>query len=384
MITVNIHEKRYAAHFIEYLRQELEEILGKTGLYGGGFTIYTTLNIPMQKEAEDIFQIHTERLRKKRALPFDGALVTLDVQTNAIKTYIGGYDFATSQFDRVQTSQRQLGSIFKIIVYAVAIIAGKEFSDIAVDEPITIAHGTQQWSPRNYSRDFNGPMTLAYALSHSINTVAVKTFLEIGIAPVVALADKTHIHDHIPPYPSLALGCVDTSLLKATAFFSIFAAHGIYRKPHSILKIKDKFGNVIWKKPEQPDEIVLDSLVSGKVARVLQHTLQRYVKHNQNFPRTVEMIAKTGTTNDSRTCWFIGASPSYTTGVYIGCDDNRSLGANFFPIHSAFPIWRDCMSSWHHRYQQFVYNPLLQELCINSKTGVPCAPQSAHRMHIFV
>jgi membrane carboxypeptidase/penicillin-binding protein len=143
-------------------------------------------------------------------------------------------------------------------------------------------------------------------------------------------------------------------------------------------------GNIFWKKPDVPDEVVIDSIVSGKVARVLQHTMHRYIKHTKTFPRSIEMIAKTGTTNDSRTCWFIGASPTYTTGVYIGCDDNRSLGLNVFPIHTAFPIWRDCMGSWEHRYQKFVYNPLLQEAYIDAKTGAPCSPNSAHSMCIFV
>jgi len=382
--TVNMHEKRYAAHFIENLRLMLEELVGKHTLYTKGLTIYTTLNMPMQKQAEDAFYTQVSTLRESKKMPLDGALLTLAVQDNAIKTYIGGYDFATSQFDRVQHSQRQLGSIFKIILYAVALKLGKEFSDIAVDEPITINHGTQQWSPRNYSRDFKGPMTLAYALSHSNNIVAVKTLLEIGIAPVVALAEKTHLNTTIPPYPSLALGCIDTSLLSATALFSIFAAQGVYHTPYLLVKIKDNFGNTIWKHSPEPAEQIIDSITTGKVSRVLQHSMRRYIKHTDSPLTSLDMIAKTGTTNDSRTCWFIGASPTYTTGVYIGCDDNRALGTNVFPIHTAFPIWRSCMEAWHHRVQKFVYNPLLQELCINARTGQPCAERSTGTMHIFV
>lgn len=197
--TVTMHEKRYAAHCIEHLRTVLEELVGKHALYTQGLTIYTTLNMSMQKQAEDAFYSHITALRESKKMPLDGALVTLAVQDNGIKAYVGGYNFTASQFDRVQQSERQLGSIFKLILYAAALRLGKEFSDVAVDEPITINHGTQQWSPRNYSRDFRGPMTLAYALSHSNNIVAVKTLLEIGIAPVVALAEKTHLNTVIPP-----------------------------------------------------------------------------------------------------------------------------------------------------------------------------------------
>lgn len=382
--TVNIHQKKYGAHCIEYLRAMLEELVGKHALYTKGLTIYTTLNLPMQKQAEDAFYKQVTALRDAKTMPLDGALVTLAVHDNAIKAYVGGYDFTASPFDRMQHSCRQIGSIFKLILYAAALKLGKEFSDIAVDEPITINHGTQQWSPRNYSRDFKGPMTLAYALSHSNNIVAVKTLLEIGIAPVVALAEKMHLDTTIPPYPSLALGCVDTSLLNVTALFSIFAAQGVYHKPYLLTKIKDNFGNIIWKHTPEPAEHVIDSITTGKVSRVLQHSMRRYLKHTDSPLNHIDMIAKTGTTNDSRTCWFMGASPTYTTGVYIGCDDNRPLGTNVFPIHTAFPIWREAMEQCHHRVEQFVYNPRLQELCINTKTGKLCTEGSAGTMHIFV
>lgn len=382
--TVTVHEKKYAAHCTEYMRTALEELVGKHALYTQGLTIYTTLNLAMQKDAEDAFCTKIAALRDAKKMPIDGALVTLAVRDNAIKTYVGGYSFARSQFDRVQNSERQLGSIFKLIVYAEALKAGKEFSDVYVDEPITINHGTSPWSPRNYSRDFRGPMTLAYALSHSNNIVAVKTLLEIGIPRVAALAEKTHISDKIPPYPSLALGCVDTSLLNATALFSIFAAHGVYRKPYILVKIKDKLGNTIWKRTPEPEEEIVDSTIAGKISRVLQHSMRRYLKHTDSPLHTIDVIAKTGTTNDSRTCWFMGSSPTYTTGVYMGCDDNRPLGANVFPIHTAFDPWRQSMEKWHHYQARFVYNPLLQELCINSKTGNPCHPHSTGSMHIFV
>jgi len=381
--TVMLHEKKYGAHVIEYMRQELEEIVGKHALYTEGFIIHTTLNMAMQRQAEEVFQAKIRQLRAERKMPFDGGLVTLDVLTNGIKAYVGGYDFATSQFDRVQQAQRQLGSIFKVIVYAEAVKAGKEFYDIAIDEPVTIMQGATVWSPRNYYRDFKGPMTLAYALSHSSNTVAVKTLMETGIPRVVELALKTHVHTAIPSYPSLALGCVDVSLLNATTLFSLFPAHGIYRRPHILLKIKDVFGTIVWKKKDDPGEIIIDSYVTGKVAKVLQHGMKRYLKNTKGQEVPIEMMAKTGTTNDSRTCWFIGASPSYTTGVYVGCDDNRALG-NMFPIHTAFPIFFECMNAWEHKQTRFVYNPQLREIVINGKTGERCAADSPHSMRIFV
>jgi penicillin-binding protein 1A len=338
----------------------------------------------MQHHAEECFTTQIKRLRTTKKMPFDGGLITLDLITGGIKTYVGGFDFSQSQFDRVQNAERQLGSIFKVIVYAAAISAGKEFSDVMIDEPLTVTYDNKTWSPRNYTRDFRGQMTLAYALSRSNNIIAVKTLLEIGITPVIELTRKTHIKEKIPPYPALALGCIDVSLLNATAMFSIFATQGIYRKPHIILKIKDKFGNIHWKKPINADEIILNSTISGKVARVLQHSMHRYAKYFTDYTLNVDIIAKTGTTNDSRTCWFIGASPTYVTGVYVGCDDNRALGTNVFPIHTAFPIWLASMSGWHHRYTNFVYNPLLQEICIDVKTGVTCAHDTKNSMTILV
>jgi penicillin-binding protein 1A len=324
----------------------------------------------MQQTAQEAFKKHIEQLRTTKHVPFDGALLAIDTQTGAIKSYVGGYDFASSKFDRVRMAYRQMGSTFKVLIYAAALQAGKKFSDIAIDEPLSLVQPDGSvWSPRNYSRDYKGQMTLAYALSRSNNIVAIKTLLEIGMQSVIDLAIQCHLHDHLQPYPSLALGCIDTTLMSVVGMFNIFANNGYYAQPYSLVWIKDRYGNKIWKKCNEKTEQIFTASISGQVAQVLSLSMKRWRMRNNEPWIDVDAISKTGTTDDSRTCWFVGSTPSITTGVSIACDDNRSMGENIFPIHTAFPIWLAFNRSIPHMRTHFVYDTTLHEVIIDQHTG---------------
>ena len=165
---------------------------------------------------------------------------------------------------------------------------------------------------------------------------------------------------------------MDTTLQEAAAMFNVFANNGRWVKPHSIRWVKDLWGNKLYKHEPQSTQ-ALSAYVVGQVTRVLTIGLERVKKlFPQKWPDT-QAIIKTGTTNDSRTCWFAGATPEYTTVVYIGCDDNRSMGKNVYPLRTAFPIWVGLHRSIVYAQKQFVYDPALKELIIHEKTGQPVA-----------
>jgi penicillin-binding protein 1A len=364
-------EEMLAPHLKESLRIQLEALVGKKMLYAGGLIIQTTLNKNMQSIAQRVFKRQITHLRSERHLPFDGGMLTIDTLTGAIKAYVGGYDFDDSKFDRVRLAERQIGSTFKVLIYAAAMMAGKKFTDTACDEPFSLVeqNGTT-WSPRNYNRRFEGEMTLAYALSRSNNIVAIKTLLDVGIDLIIDLAGRAHLHAFLPPYPSLALGCVDATLLSVVGMFNIFANNGTYVEPYILVSIKDCWGNKLWKRSPILPEHIIDSRVAGQVTKVLASGMDRLYKFFPGrWPSSVEAISKTGTTNDSRTCWFMGSTPTVTTGVYIGCDDNRPMGKNIFPVHTAFPIWLDFNSAITHHRTQFVYDPALKEVVVDERTG---------------
>ena len=185
---------------------------------------------------------------------------------------------------------------------------------------------------------FDGQMSLAWALSVSNNIVAIKTLLKMGVKRVISLAKTFNLNCEFNPYPSLALGCVDVTLKSTVGMFNTFANNGVYVEPHCIKWVKNKWGTKIWKvKPK--NQRVINTRISGQVVKVLQLGLQRLKKR---FPQkwvNSQAISKTGTTNDSRICWFVGSTPSLTTGIYIARDDNKPMGKNIYPLRTAFPIW---------------------------------------------
>ncbi len=182
----------------------------------------------MQKIAHKAFQIECIRLTKELGDDVDGALIMIDRKTGEIKALVGGFDFTTSKFNRAFQARRQIGSIFKPLVYTAALQESMTFADTEIDEPIELMQETKSWCPRNYNKKFNGQVTLAYALSHSSNIVAIKTLLRTGIFKVVELAKKCRLEGPFHSYPSLALGCIDATLKEAVGMFNVFSNDGIY------------------------------------------------------------------------------------------------------------------------------------------------------------
>lgn len=374
----------YALHCKEMLRQLLEEKVGKHQLYAGGLTIQSTINRTMQETAEKIFRERCVQLRKDLKVSVDGALLAMESHSGEIKALVGGADFATSKFNRALQAYRQMGSIFKPLIYATALEQGLTFADTEIDEPITLAQGQgSEWSPHNYSLAFEGQMTLAHALSHSNNIVPIKLLLRFGAQSAIELAKKCRIKAFMNPYPSLALGCVDATMHEAIGMFNVFANAGMYVEPHCVVWIKDQWGKKIWRcSPER--ERVLSAHITGQVAKVLTLSCKRIRSMMQEPWVLSEAIIKTGTTNDSRTCWFMGAVPDLTTAVYIGCDDNRSLGHNVYPVRTALPIWLAFNHAIEQANKRFAYNPNLREIVVHERTGTIVSKTDPEAIKILI
>jgi len=370
-----VKKSSIAPYLKEHIRRFLMELVGKAQLYTGGLVVKTTLNCEIQKHADISFAEQIQKLKNKYSPNVEGGLISMDVSTGEIKALIGGSDFYKSQFNRAFQAKRQMGSIFKPILYSSALYKGLSFIDTKVDEPIKVDVNGSFWSPNNAYRKFDGEMTLALALSISNNVIAVKTLLDVGVDEVIDLAKKFRLNCTLNPYPSIALGCLDITLKEATAMFNVFANNGVYVEPHCIKWVKDKLGQKIFK-CSVDEEVIIEPRISGQVSKVLQLGLQRIKKY---FPQKwvdCEAISKTGTTNDSRVCWFVGSTPTLTTGVYIGRDDNKSMGENVYPLRTAFPIWMGLNRELTFSSKKFMYDSSLQEVCINSKTGDPAMPET--------
>ncbi len=363
-------DKDYCApHVKEMVRLFMENVVGKDKLYTGGFVIQTTINRAMQNLAQEIFDAQLRKLRSGALANVDGAFMSMEVKTGEIKALIGGVDFATSQWNRAMQAKRQIGSTLKPLVFAAAIEEGVSFADTHIDEPIALtqANGTV-WTPDNFNEEFAGRMTLAHALSTSNNMIAIKIFMQTGADKVIKLAQRCHVVGPFQPYPSLALGCVDATLKEVVGMFNIFAHDGIYVEPHYLRWVKDAQGTKIWKKTVTPER-VMTSRVCGQVTKVLGLSLQRVYNTYPQQWIDGQAISKTGTTNDSRTCWFTGSTPELTTAIYVGRDDNSSMGRDVFPLKTAFPIWIAFNRALPLKQKKFYYDPSLHEVVVNKYTG---------------
>jgi len=356
-----------APHIKIMIREFLEELVGKHALYTEGFIIQTTLNQTMQKHAVTIFKKNINAIRTQYNQQVNGGFVCIETKSGAIKALIGGYD-DQSPFNRATQAKRQIGSIFKPLIYTAALEQGARLLDLEIDEPISLSINNQQWEPHNCQKHFDGPMTLAYALIRSNNMIPIKLLLKFGAQRPIELATLSGITEPMHPYPSLALGCIDSTVLEVVGMINIFAHEGYYTKPYFISWIKDISGKKIWN--HTPHQIsATNQLVSSQICKVLATSINQW-KHYyaQKWP-LCEMIGKTGTTNQARTCWFAGSTPTYTTALYIGNDDNTPMGSQILAVHTALPTWLEFNASITQPQKQFNYDPRLTKITIDGKSG---------------
>jgi penicillin-binding protein 1A len=275
----------------------------------------------------------------------EGALLCLENGTGHVKAMIGGRDFAASQFNRAVQSRRQPGSAFKPIVYAAAIDKGYTPASILIDAPI-IYHDEERdftWKPRNYGRRFHGPTSLRQALAKSRNVVTVKLLRDIGVEYVIDYARRLGIMSPLAPNLSIALGSSGVSLLELLEAYAVFANQGERREPIFITRIVDRDGNVLEEAEDRPEPVI-----SHATAYIVTNLLEGVVQEGtgQRVKALGRPVAgKTGTTDDLHDAWFMGYTPGFTTGVWVGFDDDTPLGDGETGSRAASPIWLGFMQA---------------------------------------
>jgi penicillin-binding protein 1A len=271
-----------------------------------------------------------------------GAMLAIDNPTGEIKAMVGGYSFEDSKFNRATQAFRQVGSSFKVYVYADALEKGSTPFDTIVDTPFTTISGGQAYSPRNYDEKFEGTITLRRALAGSRNVPAVKLAEKVGITTVVDMTRRFGITTSLPPYLPLALGAADMKLLEHVSAFTVFPDDGIRIDPHMIRRVTSYDGALL----EEAHPEVHD-VVSPDVARTMTAMLEEVIQFGTGVaakPLNRPSAGKTGTTQDYTDAWFIGFTPQLTAGVWVGFDDKQvSLGKKETGARAALPIWLQFM-----------------------------------------
>ena len=311
----------------------------------------------------------------------EAALLALDNRTGRILSMVGGYSFDRSKFNRATQAKRQLGSLFKGILYTAAIDRGYTPASIIVDEPVSYEVGPDQepYEPTNYKRDYLGPITLRFALEKSRNVPAVRLMYEIGPEPVVEYARRFGFSSELPPFLSVALGSAETTLEEITSAYALFPNRGIRMTPYRITKIVDRDGKILEEnRPEAHDAIRADT------AYVMLNILRGVVERGTGVgARSLgwPLAGKTGTVDDFTDGWFVGFDPDITVGVWVGFDEKRSLGAGQDGASVALPIWREFMQAYiedRPAPEGFVTPSNIVTAYVDATTGAMTEPWAAN------
>ena len=340
-----------APFFVAHILPALEAEVGPTLLYKGGLTVQTTLSAKLQRAAKTAVEKGLADIRKRRAAAGvtgpapQAALVAIDVKTGGILAMVGGSDFSQSAFNRTTHARRQPGSAFKPIVYALAISRGFTQASSILDAPVVFNDDRpdSDWRPQNFSHRYQGEMTLRYALAHSKNIPAVRLMAQLGPSAVVAFAHELGIDTALPPYLSTALGSTGVPLVALTAAYRVFPAGGNHIRPFGVYRIMDRQHRQRYRvRPDvrqamrETDAAVMVDMLKAVVAEGTGRKALRI---------GLPVGGKTGTTNDYRDALFVGFSPAVVTGVWVGMDDDTTLGELETGARAALPIWIDFMQA---------------------------------------
>jgi penicillin-binding protein 1A len=307
------------------------------------------------------------QFRLRQVPEVSGAITVMDPFTGRVLALVGGFSYDQSQFNRATQAFRQPGSSFKPFVYAAALDNGYTPSTVVVDSPIEIDQGPGLgvWRPENYSTGkYYGPQTLRFGIEHSRNVMTVRLAQDVGMPLIAEYAKRFGVYDDLPPYLSFALGAGETTVLRMTAAYSMFANGGRRIKPTLIDRIQDRYGHTIykhdqrecrgciadrWANQSEPTlidrrEQVIDPMTAYQITSMMEGVVQR---GTATVVREVgkPVAGKTGTTNDEKDVWFVGFSPDLAVGVYLGYDKPRPLGRGATGGHMAAPIVKEFLKA---------------------------------------
>ena len=313
----------------------------------------------------------------------EAALIAIEPATGAIRALVGGFDFERSEFDRAIQARRQTGSAFKPFVYAAALTAGWTLADTILDEPTVFLDGSREaYQPENFGHKYYRRVTLRKALERSANVATVKLLDKIGYDAVIQLTRRLGITSQLQPFPSLALGAFESTLVELTSAYGVFANQGVHVRPYLVEEVRNHQGAFV----EQVEPVVHDA-VQPEIAYVMNQVLRGVVSDGTGRRAAslgYPLAGKTGTTDNNTDAWFIGYSPGLAVGVWVGFDEPRSLGSRETGALAALPIWRAFMERAlpHLPREEFPRPPGVAVLAIDRLTGLK-ANRAANCKDVF-
>lgn len=343
-----------APHFVMHIKEQLVKEFGEGEMEKIGMKVYTTLDWNYQQIAEEVVKEKAEEIGAQYGFS-NAALVALNPQNGQILAMVGSKDYFNKEIDgnvNVATRFRQPGSSFKPYVYAQALEMGYTRKTIVFDVETNFSTSEDEeddYIPQNYFGTFNGPIQLEDALATSLNIPAVKFLYLVGPKKAVEFAKNMGIEGLNQPDRyglSLVLGGGEVKLLNHTSAFGVFANQGNKQEKSAILRIEDSTGNKIREFKQEEGEQVIKKETALEITDILSDNKLRAPLFGPNNYLNIpghQVAAKTGTTNEYRDGWLIGATPTLAVGVWAGNNDNTAMKEGSSGSSTAGPIWNAFM-----------------------------------------
>jgi len=384
-VAMKSSEMTQSRYFLDVLRRQLPEVYDREVLSSEGLTIYSTLDPRLQRAAAGALTRGLERIESRSAAlrsddptkRLQGCIVALRPQTGEIVALVGGRDYRQSQFDRCSQAHRQVGSVFKPIVYIAALERGSgedgaprlTLADFLDDSPLEVETPSGPWRPKNFDGEFLGRIPVRQAIEESRNVASARLGQAVGIDRVIAVAHRLGITSSLPAVPSLALGTAEVSPLEIARVYATIASGGARPVPHAYEDVVTH-GQQRVERRHIEIERVLDPGTAYLATSLLEGVVERGTAARVRAMGLQGPIAgKTGTTDEEQDLWFVGFTPELVAVVWVGFDEPRSVGLPSSQV--ALPIWVDFVrEALGDRVRgAFLPPPDVKTVAINPGTG---------------
>ncbi len=347
-------------YFIQEVIKRLNRLFGKGYITMGGYTVYTTMDMDMQRVADSVVEWGCRRAEKifklnpKDSFPdstinplnipyIEGALVAIDPHTGAIRSLVGGRDFRHSRFNRATMAHRQAGSSFKIFLYTAAIDNGYSPSNMILDAPIVEEIQGKIYAPANYDSTFLGRIPLRKALALSRNLASLRLVKQVGVFTTIDYAHRMGIKSPLKPVLSLPLGSCGVTPMEMADGYGTLANYGVRVRPYYIDSIKDRYGNLIYEHIPMKERVL-----SRATSYIMINMMESVFNHGTAYGARrmgfrCPAAGKTGTTDNYTDAWFVGFVPDMVVSAWVGYDTPRKIGKGATGARVALPVWVNFM-----------------------------------------
>ncbi|HEX8722270.1 MAG TPA: PBP1A family penicillin-binding protein [Pyrinomonadaceae bacterium] len=380
------HADATAPYFIDYVSREVESRLGDAaGGEGRGLRVHTTLDLDLQRAAEEAVARQVGRLEKifkGRRRP-QASLVALDPQTGHVLAMVGGTSYAGSQLNRATDARRQPGSVFKPVVYAAALESGISPLTLSSDAPREFTYDLRsRYRPANYGGGFSmRDVTLRTGLVRSLNVVTVDAAMRAGLTRVATLAERLGF-PRPQAYPSLALGTAEATPLEVATAYTAFAGGGRVVRPSPLVRVEGGGEAAFEERLVSSAQVLKPAtayMLTDMLSAVVDHGTARAAR---GAFKGVAVAGKTGTSRDG---WFAGYTPNLVCVVWVGFDGGEELGLT--GADAALPAWTEFMRRAVELRpelggEEFARPASVTFVDIDPETGLRAAPSCPQRERV--